>query len=210
MAPHLPNGIDSLPSPATVSASTAIPLKRSVPDDNSTSPSLTHPDSQITSAINPTLSFYGDIPEGKRRKFVVINDIEKNNKGVRVKFDLNTVPVHEAPDSYRKLNSVYPRAWFPTQMQLSPGSRGGRGRYLRMRDEDVGEGEEDNGVTVCVKVPLLEGANGDTREEEARVPGLTRKVREKEEKLNDLGYRMSWSQSRSFANRVLFLQRGCE
>lgn len=79
-----------------------------------------------------------------------------------------------------------------------------------MRDEDVGEGEEDNGVTVCVKVPLLEGANGDTREEEARVPGLTRKVREKEEKLNDLGYRMSWSQSRSFANRVLFLQRGCE
>lgn len=79
-----------------------------------------------------------------------------------------------------------------------------------MRDEDLGEGEEGNGVTVSVKVPLVDGANGETREEEARVPGLTRKVREKEEKLNDLGYRMSWSQSRSFANRVLFLQRGCE
>ena len=79
-----------------------------------------------------------------------------------------------------------------------------------MRDEDTGDSEEDHGVTVCVKVPLVEGANGESREDELRVPGLTRKVREKEEKLNDLGYRMSWSQSRSFANRVLFLQRGCK
>lgn len=79
-----------------------------------------------------------------------------------------------------------------------------------MRDENTGDAEEDHGVTVCVKVPLVEGANGESREDELKVPGLTRKVREKEETLNDLGYRMSWSQSRSFANRVLFLQRGCK
>jgi hypothetical protein len=150
---------------------------------------------------------FGDIPLAKRRKFVVINDVEKNNKGVRVKFDLQTVPIHEAPDSYRKINSVYPRAWYPTQMQLSPRSRGGKGRFLKTREEDFSDEMEVDGeeprVTVMVKMPMLEG-----REEEFKVPALGRRAREREEKLNDLGYRMSWSQSRSFANRVLFLQRG--
>ena len=195
MPPQLHNGIDTISNHATVSASTGA-LEMSTRNEGSTSPDPTH---------DPV---FGDIPLAKRRKFVVINDVEKNNKGVRVKFDLQAVPIHEAPDSYRRINSVYPRAWYPTQMQLSPRSRHGKGRFVRTREEDVGgqmevDGEGDQRGTVLVKMPMLEG-----REEELKVPGLGRRVREKEEKLNDLGYRMSWSQSRSFANRVLFLQHG--
>ena len=193
--PQLHNGIDTISNHATVSASTGA-LEMSTRNEGSTSPDPTH---------DPV---FGDIPLAKRRKFVVINDVEKNNKGVRVKFDLQTVPIHEAPDSYRRIKSVYPRAWYPTQMQLSPRSRGGKSRFMRTREEDVGgqmevDGAGDQRGTVLVKMPMLEG-----REEDLKVPGLGRRVREKEEKLNDLGNRRSWSQSRSFANRVLFLQHG--
>jgi hypothetical protein len=42
------------------------------------------------------------------------------------------------------------------------------------------------------------------------VPKLSRKKHHKELLLNDLGYRMSWSQSRVFSGRMLFLQRSCK
>lgn len=75
---------------------------------------------------------------------------------------------------------------------------------------EEGEGEEVGnvvgGVARCmVRVPMQEG-----REAEVAVPRLGRNVREREEKLNDLGYRISWSQNRTFAGRVTFLQRSCE
>jgi len=56
-----------------------------------------------------------------------------------------------------------------------------------------------------VPVPMLDGAEG-----EVAVPKIARNKHDKETVLNDLGYRMSWSQSRVFAGRTLFLQRALD
>ena len=184
--PHLKNGIDTALPDSVVSASTAIPTKKESP-----SPSKKH------------ASIFGDLPENKRRKFILVEDTERSSR-VRVRVALEGVAIAEIPDSYRKSNSVYPRSWYPTQMQLSPSSRGSRGRFIGDRGEssEAEEETEKGGMkSVMVKAPMLEGSA------ELPVPGLGRKWRQKEEKLNDLGYRMSWSQSRTFAGRVMFLQR---
>ena len=85
------------------------------------------------------------------------------------------------------------------QMQSPPTSSRGR----RFVDE---ENIEDNGEPTVgrtlVPVPMLDGAEG-----EVAVPRIAPSKKEKEELLNDLGYRMSWSQSRVFAGRTMFLQR---
>jgi hypothetical protein len=39
---------------------------------------------------------------------------------------------------------------------------------------------------------------------------MRKSTRGKEVRLNDLGYRMAWLQSRVFAGRTVFLQRACE
>ncbi|KAA6414213.1 MAG: ribosomal L24E [Lasallia pustulata] len=47
-------------------------------------------------------------------------------------------------------------------------------------------------------------------EGEVAVPRIAGGKRRKEEVLNDLGYRMSWSQSRVFSGRTMFLQRALD
>ena len=141
---------------------------------------------------------FGDLPDGKRRKFILVEDTQRQQR-VRVKVMLDQVDMKEIPDSYRKSNSVYPRSYYPMQMQSPP--RSSRGR--RFVDE---ESVEDNGEPTIgrtlVPVPMLDGAEG-----EVAVPRIAPSKKEKEELLNDLGYRMSWSQSRVFAGRTMFLQR---
>ncbi len=92
------------------------------------------------------------------------------------------------------------------QMQLSPSSRGARGRFLENRDEAEIEGEAEGQVgTTTVQVPMLEG-----REGELVVPGLGRQARKKEEQINEMGYRISWGASRTFAGRIMFLQHSID
>lgn len=194
--PQMHNGMAGLPDHAAVSASTGIPTAASTKREASSSPERKH------SAL------FGDLPDGKKRKFVVVNDPENANKGVRVKFNLNEVNLAAIPDSYRKEHSVYPRSWYPVQMQLSPGSRGERGRFARAREEDAEEGDDGLALhvgNVMVKVPMLEG-----REGQLKVPGLGRRARAREERLNELGYRICWNAIRVMDNRVVFLQRSCE
>ena len=88
-------------------------------------------------------------------------------------------------------------------MQLSPKSK--RERRDRGRFTNSGERGVDIETRTQVQVPVVEGGEVD-----APVPRLSRAAGEKEERLNDLGYRMSWSQSRTFAGRVIFLQRSRE
>lgn len=145
------------------------------------------------------LAMFGDLPESKRRKFILVDDAQRGTR-VRVRVTLDTVKMEEMPDSYRKSNSVFPRSYFAMQMTSPPASP--RGSKVFADEPDV---ESDptfplSGSTTVV-VPSLDG--------EARVPKprLTRAKRSKEITLNDLGYRMSWSQSRVFAGRTLFLQK---
>ena len=119
---------------------------------------------------------------------------------------LHEVNIDEIPDSYRKDYSVYPRSWYPAQMQLSPSSRAPKGRFITDRDDDH---DEDNDIpptaTTTVTAPMLDGREGDLK-----VPASGRNTRRKEEQLNDLGYRISWSQSRTFNGRIIFLQQSLD
>lgn len=96
-----------------------------------------------------------------------------------------------------------------------------RARRIRFVDDDVEDGAEDQGEglgvaemgrgmhvgRVTVPVPMVEVEG---REGKLQVPGLGRMAKEREEKLNDLGYRMSWGHGRVFAGRVVFLQKSRE
>ena len=150
-------------------------------------------------------ALFGDLPEAKRRKFILVDDPDRNSR-VRVRVMLEHVDMNELPDAYRKANSVYPRSYFPIQMQ-SPPSKSKGNRFFE--DDDPEGGAKDDGQAVrgktLVPVPMLDGNEG-----EVAVPKIARAKRGKEILLNDLGYRMSWSQSRVFAGRTMFLQRACE
>lgn len=155
------------------------------------------------------LALFGDVPEAKRRKFILVEDSQRQTR-VRVRVTLDQVHMAEIPDSYRKSNAVFPRSYFPVQTQSPPVSPRGS-RVFADDPEDDGAAGGDGGGSggaapvagrTLVPVPMMDGT-------EARVPKprLTRTKRSKEVTLNDLGYRMSWSQGRVFAGRTLFLQR---
>jgi hypothetical protein len=174
-----------------------------------------------------TTSLFGDIPEARKRKFILVEDPSKSGGRVRVRVTLDTVDTKQIPDSYRKSHSVYPRSWFPMQMQSPPPSaRGSRffedddvddafeTRHLSRDSGDVnggrGAGAAGNGGPAAfgktmVQVPLADGGVA-----EVAVPKTRRTQRGKEVKLNDLGYRMAWQQSRVFAGKGVFLQRARE
>ena len=151
-----------------------------------------------------TAALYGDLPESKRRKFILVEDSAKNIR-VRVRVTLDQVEMDEMPDQWRKQVSVYPRSYFPTQMQSPPSSARG-GRFFDDDDpaggELVGDDQATTGRTT-VPVPMLEGENA----EEVGIPKLTRGKKRREVTLNNLGYRMCWSQSRTFNGRIMFLQK---
>jgi len=144
-----------------------------------------------------TSALFGDLPEAKRRKFILVDDTQRGTR-VRVRVMLDQVRMAEMPDSYRKSNSVYPRSWFPTEMQSPPPSPR-KGRWPEDADD------EESTAQTLVPVPVIDGS-----ETKLGVPRMTRTKRNKEVMLNDLGYRMSWSQSRVFSGRTLFLQRSLD
>ncbi|EED17518.1 conserved hypothetical protein [Talaromyces stipitatus ATCC 10500] len=156
---------------------------------------------------------FGNLPVGKRRKFILVEDHQRGGRA-RVKVTLDRVNINEIPDSYRLTNAVYPRAYYPVQMKGSPGHTVPDSRYLEDNDADDNNDDDDdyeleNGndpVTVgrtIVTVPSIEGLS-------MPVPQLTRSRHRKDKIINDFGYRMSWSQSRVFATRHLFLQRSLD
>ena len=191
MPPSLHDGMDPLGA-HTVSNPTAVAAAATVPKSE---------DEERNTAL------FGDLPEAKRRKFILVDDPHRGAR-VRVRVMLDQVEMKEIPDSYRKTNSVYPRSYFPMQMQSPKGSAAARGS--RFFEEGDPEGEKDEGDVptkgrTVVPVPMLDGVEG-----EVAVPKIARAKRNKEVVLNDLGYRMSWSQSRVFSGRTMFLQRACE
>jgi hypothetical protein len=143
-------------------------------------------------------ALFGDVPEAKRRKFILVPDTQRDVR-VRVKVSLDQVEMSEIPDSFREKNSVHPRSYFPVQMQLPPPSSRGN----RFVDDD--DTEDDNGWPTigrtAVPVHVLDA------DSEHVLPKLTRSKKRKEQNLNEIGYRMAWSQMRVFDGRPIFLQR---
>lgn len=210
LTPSLHNGIDgplsahpnvhpSNPSAVAASVPVTSKLEYGSYDDQSK-------ESRAPSATSTNV--YGDLPEAKRRRFVIVDDMDRNQPRQRIRATLDTVDTSEIPDSYRKANSVYPRSYFPVYMQ-SPKRRASRGNRFFEDDEEhdgKGDAEADEEAVMgrtLVPVPTIEGQEG-----ELAVPKIGRAKRRREEQINDLGYRMAWCQSRTFApQRTLFLQR---
>lgn len=140
---------------------------------------------------------FGDVPEGKRRKFILVDDTQKNAR-VRVKVTLDQIDMDEIPDSYRKHNSVFPRAYYPVQMQI--GRNDTSTRFLAGDDDVTGDAPPTAGRTTV-------GCTLSTADQEFEVPQLTLSKRDRERRVNELGYRMAWGQSRVFSNRPIFLGR---
>jgi hypothetical protein len=158
---------------------------------------------------------FPDIPEAKKRKFILVEDSDRQSR-LRVRVTLDGVDTREIPDSFRKSSSVYPRSYFPREMQSPPPSATGSKFFMddtsdieddgnaETEGRRAGRGSGKRGKTM-VKVPMSEGQEG-----EVAIPRMRRSFRGKEVRLNDLGYRMAWLQSRVFAGRTVFLQRACE
>lgn len=148
-------------------------------------------------------ALFGDVPEGKARKFILVDDPTRNSARVRVRVTLDTVDINEIPDSYRKSNSVYPRSWFPTHMQSPPPSAYGS-RFFEDDESDDDSGRPRRGK-IMVPVPMVDGSEG-----QVAIPRMRKSQRNNEAKLNNLGWRMTWHQSRVFSDRTVFLQRACK
>ncbi|KAI1261512.1 hypothetical protein F5Y18DRAFT_431096 [Xylariaceae sp. FL1019] len=168
--------------------------------------------SQDDDDVNPD-GLFPDLPESKKRKFILVEDNKRGGR-LRVRVQLEGVDTKEIPDSFRKRSSVFPRSYFPREMQSPPPSATGS-RFFE-DDLDDGEMEVEGGSTgrsrtnrardcVTVKVPMSDGVEG-----EVSIPRTRKGDRTKEVRLNDLGYRMAWLQGRPFAGRTIFLQRALD
>ena len=146
------------------------------------------------------IALFGYVPEDKRRKFILVEDTQKNAR-VRVKVTLDQIEMSEIPDSYRKNNSVFPRAYYPVQMRMGEEET----RHERFVEE--GDKIDDSGPTVGkTSVPVQLGGS----ELEVDVPKISRNKKDQEQKTNELGYRMAWGQGRVFSGRPIFLARACK
>lgn len=168
MAPNMHEGIETMGS-----------------SNNQTNAVATSAPTASMDTTNDSKSLFGEIPEGKRRKFILVDDPHRNSR-VRVRVMLDQVQMQEIPDSYRKSNSVYPRSYI-SEMDSMP----------RMDKEG-----SDTITSSTITVPLLDGSHLPVSAPPP-APGKKRK----EAQLNELACRMSWSQSRVFAGRTMFLQR---
>ncbi|GAB7359723.1 hypothetical protein MBLNU230_g6898t1 [Neophaeotheca triangularis] len=148
-------------------------------------------------------ALFGDVPESKRRKFILVEDQQRGTR-VRVRVLLENVKMDDMPDSHLRSNAVYPRSYFPRQMRSPPGSPASRWDDEDDTQEGVSGTLPTRGKTL-VPVQLMDGS--DTK---LPMPRMTKSRRNKEVALNELGYRMAWGQARTFSERTLFLQRSLD
>jgi hypothetical protein len=156
---------------------------------------------------------YADVPAARTRKFILVEDNARNSR-LRVRVTLGGVDTNEIPDSFRKGSSVYPRTYFPREMQSPPPSATGA-QFFPDDLSDDGMEETEGREQIRRRAArsngkIVKASTGDNQEVEVRVPRTTRAQRGREAQLNDLGYRMAWLQSRVFAGRTVFLQRALD
>ena len=114
--------------------------------------------------------------------------------------ELDNIKLEEMPDFHLQKNSVYPRQFYPRQMHApSPGQRHLERHGLESKDETgsmILEGES------LVDVPLADGSHA-----QLYVPETSKNLQAKECALNELGYRMSWRQAKTFNERTILMQK---
>ena len=212
MYPHQSNASDNSSSIAPSPNDTMKPmttagrgLKRSAPDHPSLSDNNNHDNDEVHDAAERRRILFGDMPESKRRKFILVDDPERGGARVRVRVMLDQVKMDDMPDAHLRLNAVFPRSYFPRQMRAAPNTplTAVGGNWDNEYDDDhivkgevvVGENDNDNVIPrTLVPVPLLDGS-----EAKLPVPRMTKTRRNREVALNELGYRMSWVQARTFS-----------
>ncbi|KAH0013291.1 hypothetical protein KCU78_g9277, partial [Aureobasidium melanogenum] len=149
---------------------------------------------------NPSLSAL--VPEGKKRKFILVDDLARGTR-VRVHVELDNIKLEEMPDFHLQKNSVYPRQFYPRQMHApSPGQKHLERHGLESKSENesmISEGES------LVDVPLSDGS-----QTQLSVPEISKDLQAKECALNELGYRMSWRQAKTFNERTMFMQKSLD
>lgn len=191
--PSVHDAMDPMPAAAAAHAGSttlATPITASVKDDG---------DEDAANRQRATL--FGDVPESKRRKFILVDDTQRGTR-VRVRVMLDQVKMDDMPDAHLRANAVFPRSYYPRQMRSPPGSPRSRGGAWDDDDDDMLQQEDVTRGKTFVPVPLMDGTDA-----RLPVPRITRSRRDKEVALNELGYRMSWGQARTFNGRTLFLQR---
>ncbi|KAG5921890.1 hypothetical protein E4U61_006122 [Claviceps capensis] len=171
---------------------------------------------------------FPNLPEAKKRKFILVDDSVRGSR-LRVRVTLDGVDTNEIPDSFRRSASVFPRSYFPREMQSPPPSPTGR-RFFWNDLPDEGRDEEEtegrglgrrvggSGSSSSQAVDLamsmgMGGRDGSSCHPGAAALGVHRmrkSRRGREIKLNDLAGRMAWLQSRVFAGRPVFLQRALD
>lgn len=153
---------------------------------------------------------FPDIPEAKKRKFILVDDNVRGSR-LRVRVTLEGVDTNEIPDSFRKGSSVYPRTYFPREMQSPPPSAMGSSFFPDdVSDDGTQETEarqpgRRSGARFAAQT--VKASVADNQDGEIGIPRTRRGIRGRDVRLNDLGYRMAWLQSRVFAGRTVFLQR---
>jgi hypothetical protein len=165
--------------------------------------------------VNPE-GLFPDIPDSKKRKFILVED-EKRGGRLRVRVQLEGVNTKEIPDSFRRRSAVYPRSYFPREMQDPPPSATGSQFF----EDDVSDDDGDNVEVHGGRTGRSRTNRGSTREKvgvsravgyagQVAIPRTRKTTRSKEVRLNDLGYRMAWLNGRPFAGRLIFMQRACK
>ena len=89
-------------------------------------------------------------------------------------------------------------------MQSPPPSAGGSRFFTEDEPDIIPRGGFSRGKQF-VTVPLPDGT-----ETQLAIPRCKKSRRLREVMINELGYRMTWHQSRVFAGRTVFLQKSCK
>jgi len=178
-------------------------------------PPMSHmaPHASTASREADDAGLFPDLAEAKKRKFILVDDHSRGSR-LRVRVVLQGVDTNEIPDSFRKSSSVHPGSFFRREMQSPPPSATGS-RFFPddLMDDGVQDTEGRTAGRGGVKrkaAEMVKVSMGDDQEGEVAIDRMTKSQRQKEVKLNDLGYRMAWLNSRTFAGRTVFLQRACK
>ncbi len=110
-------------------------------------------------------------------EFILVEDTARGSR-LRVRVTLEGVDTNEIPDSFRKRSSVYPRSFFPREMQSAPPNATGSHFFPDdLEDDGIQETQADTSDRLkrMVKVPMAIDGEG-----EVAIPRMRKTSRARE------------------------------